>query len=100
MNHLKEKMQCSNENYDKNLPCLCGKISASCCKQKSHCDVGLLSETCDSKLGDKKCSDIKLSLTNLTKPTYYKEYVQLFSSSEKMHMLSVLIISMIIFIIL
>lgn len=46
----------------------------SCCKSKSHCDVGIFSETCDSKLDDKRCDNIRLSLTNLTKPKYYTEY--------------------------
>ena len=99
MKNIKDKMECSNEHYDKNSPCLCGKIMVSCCKSKSHCDVGLLSETCDSKATDKTCSDIKKSLTNLTEPKYYREYLPVFSSSEKIYALSAAIMS-IIFIIL
>ena len=74
MKNLEDKIECSNEHYDKNSPCICGKMMTSCCKSKSHCDVGLLSETCDSKLDDKKCESIKLSLTNMAKPKYYTEY--------------------------
>ena len=92
MLNLEEEMECSDENYDKNLPCYCGKVFVNCCRTKSHCSDWILIESCDSELGDKKCSDIKETLTNLVKPKYYSEYKLFSSFSDKIYVLSVVIL--------
>ena len=76
---MEELIECSNDHYAENKPCVCGKIMKSCCYSKKKCDVGIFSETCDKKADDSSCEAEMKENRIQVKPKYYTRYATLFS---------------------